>query len=173
MSLILPDSVRAELENEARARVVDSELGKSLAFYHHLKDRYPDCDLVFASADPGDEALLPAGVLCARWHIVKRNPPPAAHTYIPIVTEDGGYREPTAHDIELLKERDMRLTGGVQGLLDRERKEQEERDRAAALLREQQRDELAANYKTALRVPENALEKNLKRWGRGSDRRRP
>lgn len=157
--LEVPAWVARNLERE---RFVDESMDFANGFDRLLKDRNPNLELTFVEDDPrAKEARLEPG----RWHI-KRTNPGTADSYMPIVTPDGGYREPTLRDLEELDRRDLwRRPYAVAELLAQEAKEREKSKRAADLKREQLRDHALEDIRAGKRVAGENLDR--RRWGAG------
>jgi hypothetical protein len=150
-ALVLPDRV-------AKDMLVDQQLAIGREFTRMLQqiDRRLSC--VLAKDQVGDPRLVPG---C--WHFRRVNDG-TEPSYMAITTPDGGYREPALRDIEELQRRDLwrDFDQFQRARLEREN----ETARAQALASEQRRDEFAANFATALRVPgDGGLTK--RRWARG------
>jgi hypothetical protein len=152
VGIILPDSVQAELDKE---EFIERQgyLAKTLRGL--LRDLDPNLDLVWVKEKaPAIDGLVPG-----RWHIRRRNQG-APDTYMPVVTADGGYMEPHAGLIEQLKQRDMWRVGDIkQHFLDQHSKNEAKKEKNANLKREQRRDNIAADYRAARRVPGESIYK--------------
>lgn len=109
-----------------------------------------------------------AGIVPGRWHVRRRNDPPVADSYMPVTGPDGGYREPDSRMVDEIRRRDMR-SGQVDDALAAHRKDRERRERDLALRREGLRDNFAADYRAARRVPGETLDK--RRFGAGGDKK--
>jgi len=92
------------------------------------------------------------GIKPGRWHVVRRNAPPAPDSYFPIETPAGGYREPDSGVLDELRARDLRNRTVW------ERIEQEHRDKKPSALQEPDytddgsAEEIAHDVRAASRV---------------------
>lgn len=97
---LLPAGIRLNYEREA---VIDDQIAKANWFDKALKKIDYRSELVWVPDNaPEDGSMIPG-----RWHIRRKNDPPAPHSYIPITRDDGGYREPASGDLVRLQQRDL------------------------------------------------------------------
>lgn len=97
--LVLPDHMA---QNARREQMVDATL-EAIPYWNRLLKLIDDrLALVFAS----DEANAP-GLLPGRWHVRRRNTPPAPDSYMPITLPDGGYRPMASDILDELRSRDL------------------------------------------------------------------
>lgn len=145
---LVPPEIRARI---AREEYVDRQAGAGRALKAALRSMDPLLGLVFVK--PVAEEMLPPGAIPGRWHVKRDNPPPAVPTYIPITTPDGGYREPSERILMELADRDLTNPKVLERILDQGRDQ-----RQKELEKEQRLDEIRADFKTAKRLTEGALE---------------
>ena len=171
---IVPDFVRA---NIAREEAVDRAKRAAVGLDQAVKALDERLSIVYVK-EGVDPRMMRYGVKPGRFHVCRRNDPPAADTYMPIETPDGGFREPDSGVLDELRARDSWHGAGrfpkiatkyrhglPYGVVD-DGGEQERKDKLAD---EQRRDEIKADYRAALRVPgEGGLSK--RKWGRGNPR---
>ena len=152
---LVPPHIR---QNYEREEMVDKQMAKAVSLYHALQAFDRRLDLVFINdrADPG------YGIRPGRWHVVRKNDPPAPDSYMPIETPDGKYMEPHSGILRELQERDL-WKHGVPKNDDKPAalKEYKRNARAEAMA-----DELAADLRAGARLPGD---KGLtgKWWGKG------
>jgi hypothetical protein len=108
------------------------------------------------------------------FHVRRQNDPPAANTYIPIQTPEGGFREPDSGVLDELRHMDMWKHGIPQlekvdaggGFYRHQFPEDPAKKREEDRVSEQQGDEMRENFRAAKRVAgDGGLKK--KKWGRG------
>ena len=110
------------------------------------------------------------GVVPARWHVIRRNPPPAPHSFMPIVGKDGEYVEPSFQIIEELKKRDLWKKESVVKMMDEYEAQWTRRKKQKDLEAEQRIDVGADLFRAANRLPgDGGMEKKL--WGKGGKSR--
>ncbi len=153
---LVPPSIKANYEREA---MVDEQMAKAFSLYHALQAMDRRLDLVFIP----DRADPEWGVKPGRWHVVRKNPPPASDSYMAIETPDGKYMEPHSGILRDLQQRDLWKHGSPTN------------DARPAALREYERnlkdeqrvDELAADIRAGSRLPgDGGLTKRL--WAKGN-----
>lgn len=156
---LVPPDIKAKYD---RAEWVDRSATAGRALEKELKSVFGrEMEVVLVRHDISPEAL-PVNAVAGRWHVRRNNPPPELPTYIPILGEDGGYRDPDAQVIAELAARDLRRPGVLQKMLDRGRTDQPHKQRERDLRKEQRRDELKSNFKAAKRVRgEGGLKKSF------------
>jgi hypothetical protein len=149
---LVPSAIKANYERE---EMVDEQMAKAFSLYHALQAMDRRLDLVFIP----DRADPEFGVKPGRWHVVRKNDPPAPDSYMAIETPDGKYMEPHSGILRDLADRDLWKHGTP------------ENDRRPAAFTEPSKDdgfvdELAHDLRAGLRLPgDGGLEKKL--WGRG------
>lgn len=147
-------------ENAAKEQQVDDALAFAKGYSKFLKQIDPNLSLVLAKENADDPALV-----AGRWHFRYRAEG-SLDRYMPITTDDGGYREPNTADLDRLGERDMWRTQSRRQFLDRHARKAKAKEKAQELWHEQARDEVADNYRAAKRVAgDGGFDK--RRWGRG------
>jgi hypothetical protein len=156
---IVPGDIKARYD---RADWVDRSATAGKALETELKSVFGrEMEVVLVRHDISPEAL-PVNAVAGRWHVRRNNPAPELPTYIPILAEDGGYRDPDAGVIAELAERDLRRPGVLKKMLDRGRTDAPHKKAERDLNTEQRRDELDFNFKAAKRVRgEGGLRKNF------------
>jgi hypothetical protein len=142
--------------NYEREEMVDRQMRSALALYGALQALDPRLDLVFVT----DRADPEYGVKPGRWHVVRKNDPPAPDSYIAIETPEGGYREPDSGVLEELRRRDL-----WRGMPDMDNAPSMYRE-SDPLRKEQERDDdHVADVRAALRVAgDGGMTKRT--WGR-------
>jgi hypothetical protein len=151
---IVPPEIRAKYERE---EWVERGVRAGRALERALKDMDPALDVVFIKPDIGEE-YLPGGAIPGYWHVRRNNPAPAVPTYMPITTEDGGFRQPDFGVIDELRRSDLWAPGALEKAL-----RQEDRTRAKELAKEQRLDELKSDFRAARRVSgEGGLHKRFR-----------
>lgn len=159
-TLTLPQSYLVREENAKREEMVADHMGRAANFALALEARYPECDLVMAHDGADAPDLIPG-----YWHVRRRNGGITKDSYMPITDAQGGFAEPGQHHLDRLEERDLWKSGAIERIYDRIRQKEAAAERAQLLLREQQRDEFAADFRAARRVAGENLD--ARRWGRG------
>ena len=152
---LVPATIKA---NHEREEMVDRQMQAAFALYHALRaiDERLDLEFITERADPE------WGVIPGRWHVVRRNPPPAPDSYIPITTEDGGYREPDSGVLLEMQRRDL----WRHGIPTHEEKAAARREYERTVDDEARVDELAHDLRAGARLPgDGGLSKRL--WGKG------
>lgn len=150
---LVPATIKANYE---RAEMVDTQMKAAFSLYHALQAMDERLDLVFIT----DRADAEFGVKPGRWHVVRKNDPPAPDSYMPIETPDGKYMEPHSGVLRDLDQRDLWRRGMPKPHYDK-----------PAAFREPQRDEgmvdeLASDLRAGARVAgDGGLTKRM--WGRG------
>lgn len=155
MSLVLPAWVQSNLERE---RAVDGQIALALEWTKILRQRDDRLSVVWV----GD--YVPSNDMVAnRWHVRRRNDPPADDSYFAITTPDGGYREPDGGVAEEMAARDMRRPGNsASGLLQRRQREQDAKDRDALRQREDRKHEMANVIQTLSNPPSIVITEKMK-----------
>lgn len=97
---LVPPHIRSNYE---RAEMVDRHFNAAKALYKALVALDPRLDVVFFT----DRAEAGGGIVPGRWHVCRKNDPPAPDSYIAITTPDGGYREPDSGVLRELQRRDL------------------------------------------------------------------
>jgi hypothetical protein len=149
---LVPPTIKANYERE---EMVDEQMAKAFSLYHALQAMDRRLDLVFVSerADPE------YGVKPGRWHVVRKNDPPAPDSYMAIETPDGKYMEPHSGILRDLADRDLWKHGTP------------ENDRRPSAFTDYSKDdgfaeELAHDLRAGARLPgDGGLYKKL--WGKG------
>ena len=152
---LVPAHIR---QNYAREEMVDEQMTKAISLYHALRAMDERLDLVFITerADPG------YGVSPGRWHVVRKNDPPAPDSYMPIETPDGKYMEPHSGVLRDLAERDL----WKRGIPDNHTKPAALREYRRNADAEAMTDELAHDLRAGARLPgDGGLSRKL--WGKG------
>ena len=150
---LLPPVIRHNYERE---EMVDRQLTAAISIHRALTALDPRLDLVYVS----DRADPEYGVKPGRWHVVRKNDPPTPDLYIPIETEDGGYRQPDFGVVHEMQRRDT-WTHGTPELKNTTPtwKKEKKKDEQAV-------DELVSDVRAAWRLPgEGGMTKRL--WGKG------
>lgn len=143
---LLSPVTRANIERE---EVVDRELGRAQAVSKALRQYDERLSLVWVKDNaPADRSLVPG-----RWHVHRRNDPPAPDSYMPITGPSGEYREPHHGILNELAERDLwRRADPVP-------------EKAPEAKDPDHLDEMKSDFQAAKRVAgENVYRKS---WGRG------
>lgn len=151
---LIPPDIRARL---AREEMIERCLGKKNALNEELRRQFGDhvdCVLIGVPHDPSD---LPESAIAGRWHVRVDKGPPFMPQYIPIVTEDGGYREPNFDIIPRLAERDLRRPGVMQAMIDRTRNDSPHKAAERALKKEQRIDVAKEDFRAAKRCTDEGL----------------
>lgn len=144
---LLPASLRAEYEaQDAEVRVAETIQFLDKA----LKGKDPALGLVRVKEDI-PEWDLPMGAVPGYWHI--RNAAPGfIPVYMPIKGPKGEFRLPASDVLEMADRMDLRKPEVFREVIERGRRQKEEKEKAKALEDEQRRDEMAADFKAARRV---------------------
>lgn len=143
---LLPEDIRAKYERE---EMIDRSLAAGQALSRAVKAFDERCDVVFISdrVRPGEVPAM-GEIIPGRWHVRRRNDG-AADSYIPVTTEDGGYRDPDWGILRELQERDMWSHHYVRpSALEDEAKRIVEGERE----REAMREELAHDFRAISRM---------------------
>lgn len=144
--LLLPQT-RANLETEAMA--IQGAAGRLGPLLDALQKFDPEIvDIKFF----GDRAEEHHGIKRGRWHVHRRNKPPAPDTFIPIETPDGGYREPDFGVVDELRSRDLWKDGRLEDSLTKRKPAAFEKSTHEEALD----DEIAEDLRAGLRVPGEA-----------------
>ena len=101
---LVPSQIREKYERE---EMVDRQIKAATALCTALKALDSRLDVVFITEGADPEY----GVTPGRWHVVRKNDPPAPDSYIAITTESGGYREPDSGVLHEMQRRDLWRTG--------------------------------------------------------------
>ncbi len=146
---LVPPDIKAKYE---RAEWVDRSATAGRALERELKSAFGrEMEVVLVRHDISPEAL-PVSAVAGRWHVRRNNPAPELPTYIPILAEDGGYRDPDAQVIAELAARDLRRPGVLKKLIDRTRTDQPHLQAERDLKKEQRRDIMHEDFRAAKRV---------------------
>lgn len=146
---LVPPDIKAKY---ARAEWVDRSATAGRALETELKSVFGrEMEVVLVRHDIHPE-VLPQNAVAGRWHVRRNNPAPELPTYIPILAEDGGYRDPDAQVIAELAERDLRRPGVLKKMMDRARTDQPHKQGERELKTEQRRDILKEDFRAAKRV---------------------
>jgi hypothetical protein len=97
---LVPPGIKS---NYDRAEMVDRQMDAAFALHKALVALDSRLDLVFIT----DRADPEYGVTPGRWHVTRKNDPPAADSYMAITTPDGAYREPDSGVLIELGKRDL------------------------------------------------------------------
>lgn len=126
--------------------MIDATLDAVPYWNRLLQQIDPRLSLVWAH----EQARAP-GLRPGRWHVRRRNDPPAPDSYMPIVLPDGGYRPMASDILDELRSRDL-WRGDVADRIMRERfdREAREAEKREAADREETVDELAGRIKAKL-----------------------
>ena len=157
---LVPPDIKANYEAEEMAV---RHFRSAAQLLMHLRDFDSDIvDIKFF----GDRAEEKYGIKRGRWHIHRRNTPPASDSYIPIETPDGGYREPDSGVLNELRERDLRRDDVWRAF------EKTQASKAPSALQERsftdngEAEEIAHDVRAGARVAgEGGMTKRA--WGRG------
>ena len=152
---LVPATIKANYERE---EMVDKQMSAAFALYHALHAMDPRLDLVYIS----DRADPEWGVKPGRWHVVRKNDPPAPDSYMTIETPDGKYMEPHSGVLRDLASRDT----WKHGIPRNEEKAAARREYERTRDDEARVEELAHDLRAGSRLPgDGGLTKRL--WGRG------
>lgn len=113
------------------------------SYNKELKQIDPDLELVWAP-----ETVTAPGLSPGRFHVLRRNPPPAPPLLLPLETEDGGFKEPGSWMYDWLRRQDL-WNDAAQA--DR-RKAEQELERQRDKRRAEEREEVAWEIDERLRV---------------------
>lgn len=137
--LVVPDHVAVNLQRDVQ---VDEMIGRAQGHNRMLQGIDPRLSLVWVKEGADDPALIPG-----RWHLRRKNDPPAPDSYIAIVQPDGSYRDFDSGVLREMEERDLWNPLAFRRIAERQRREAVELERADELKSEQRRYELARNIK--------------------------
>lgn len=152
--------------NRANAEVADDTLIEHVAHGRRLTEELRRLDHRLDCVYVGERAPEVHGIRPGRWHIRRRNDPPTPHSYLPIETPDGHYKEPSFQIIEELKRNDLWSKEGMARLTEGQQRKREAQERADKLTSEQIADNAAETFRAAKRVSgEGGFTKRL--WGKG------
>ena len=156
--LLLPQT-RLNLEREQMAERVKS-FGPLLDALKNHDSEIVDLKFFGPRAEERD------GIKPGRWHVHRRNTPPAPDSFIPIETPDGAYREPDFGVLEDLRRRDLRNSHVWEEKKRQSREMEEAYLHPKSTVTEGELEEMAADLRAAWRV---AGEGGLKarKWGKG------
>jgi hypothetical protein len=149
---LVPAHIKANYE---RREMVDSHMKAAIALCRAVKaiDERLDIEFISEGADPE------YGVVPGRWHVVRKNPPPAPDSFIPITTRDGGYCEPHSGILEELRRRDLWKEGARERYEKKFTPQKRKPDEGMV-------EELAHDLRAGARVAgDGGLTR--RRWGRG------
>ena len=139
MSLILPDSVRANMEREA---MVDHATSHAAVFNRALRGIDRRLSLVFANEKCSAPGLTPG-----RFHVRMRNERGGPDLYMPLETEGGGFREPGSGDLLRLQQSDLHNDRVMREFRRADEVRQADVERRKMALRLERREEMAARVK--------------------------
>ena len=108
---LVPPHIKANYDAEEMAERHFRSAGKLLMELRAFDENIVDIKFF------GERAEDRYGIVPNRWHIHRRNTPPAPDSYIPIETPDGGYREPDSGVLNELRARDTRNRSVWEGIL--------------------------------------------------------
>src|SRR5882672_7769611 len=148
---LIPPDIRAKYE---KAEWVEKASTAGRALEKELKSIYGremEVVIVGQRVKPGENGV-PETVVPGCWHVRRNNPPPALPTYMAILNEDGGYREPDARVIAELEARNLRNPKVMQETLSKTRTDQPHLKPARDLYKEQRHDQLNEDFRAARRV---------------------
>lgn len=133
-------------QNARRERMIDATLD-AVPYWNRLLRQIDDrLSLVWVHEDARAPGLVPA-----RWHIRRRNDPPAPDSYMPIMLPDGGYRPMASDILDELRSRDLWRDDvarqRMEARFEEEARQAEKREQAD---REETVDELAGRIKAKL-----------------------
>ena len=152
---LVPPHIKA---NHEREEMVDEQMAKAFSLYHALQAMDRRLDLAFIS----DRADPEFGITPGRWHVVRKNDPPAPDSYMAIETPDGKYCEPHSGVLRDLAERDL----WKRGIPDNHTKPAALREYRRTADAEARTEELAHDLRAGARLPgDGGLERRL--WGKG------
>ncbi len=147
--LWLPESLRREGQ-------VEGQLALARYWNEAVKRIDPQLSLVLAR-DTAEPPLLPG-----RWH-VRRSNRGVPDSYLPITGPNGEYREPDHGILDELHRRDTWIDGGLNKFLEQKHAPEQEAQKERELRAEQRRDEFAADFRAARRMPGEDVERKSKR----------
>lgn len=131
--------IPGEYLEETAAHAAEVEMMVALrdeldSYNKELKQIDPDLELVWAP-----ENVTAPGLSPGRFHVLRRNPPPAPPLLIPLEHEDGSFREPGSWMYDMLRKADL---WNDRAQADRKRV-QEEITRQRAKRKQEEREETA------------------------------
>ena len=138
MSVVVPGWVVAR-EREA---MVDRQIGLAKYFNQQLEAIDDRMELVWVKENADGPGLVPG-----RWHVKRRNDPPAPDTYIPICAPGGEYREPGEDVLDELRRRDLRNDTTRREIMSRSERREQSRQRDKEREREARQADIAQNIK--------------------------
>lgn len=157
---LVPDHIKANYHAEEMAERHYRQAGALLMALRNFDPEIVDIKFF------GERADDRYGIHPGRWHIHRRNTPPAPDSFIPIETPDGGYREPDSGVLEELRARDLHNRNVWEDIV------REHRAKKPASLKEPdftdhgEVEEIAHDVRAATRVAgEGGMHK--RKWGRG------
>lgn len=166
MSLLIPADVAADLERDAWAERVSEH---ARVFNPMLKAVDERLSLVYVK-----ESCQASGLRPGRFHVRLRNER-GADLYMPVETEDGGFREPASDIIYRLQRCDLQNPAVHREFRAAHERREEDARRDEARRREARVEELAGRLK-AYDVPAVSFQNVGGGWSyrvnRGADRRR-
>lgn len=141
-------------QNYIREEMVDTHLAAAVSLHRALVALDPRLDVVFV----GDRADPEYGVTPGRWHVVRKNDPPAPDSYMAITGRNGEYREPDHGVVHELQQRDLWRNGIPESELVPSHKKEYKTDEAML-------DEIAHDVRAGARVAgEGGM--TARKWGR-------
>jgi len=154
---LLPPHIAANYEKE---EMVDDQMQAAEALATALHQLDPNLSLTFF----GERALPIDGIIPNRWHVCRKNES-TADSYMPIVTPDGGYREPAFDILEELRKRDGWGANQGDSLIKARHRKERVQEAVRELASSQRKDEMREALRAGHRVSgEGGLHKRL--WGR-------
>lgn len=157
---LVPPDIKANIEAEEMA---ERHFAQAVPLLMALKDFDPDIvDIKFF----GERAEEKYGIKRNRWHIHRKNIPPASDSYIPIETPDGGYREPDSGVLNELRERDLRNGSVWRKFEEAQRSKSPAALQAKEFVDNGEAEEIAFSVRAAKRLAGDGG-MNARLWGRG------
>ena len=155
---LVPEHVRANIEMD---EMVERTRQRAVALDKALKQLDHRLSVIYVK----EGAPASYGMKPGFFHVRRQNDPPAANTYWPIQTPEGGFREPDSGVLHELEARDMWKREDLIPKPDVPHY-MKEPTRDETLAAEQRKDELKADLAAGRRVAgEGGLRK--RRWARG------
>lgn len=135
--LILPDSVRHQIDFEQQLEQLGTRHGWLKHFDTELRAIDPYLSLVKASDSAEQTGLVPGF-----WHI-KRDNPTTIPTFIPLRNDDGGFAEPNSAHLEMVRRNDLQRAGAFEAFKKKQDNFEIERQRAKDAQTDERRIEMA------------------------------
>lgn len=161
--LLLPDHAAMNYRRELQ---VEEQIETAKRFNVLLKQIDWRLSLVWVSESADAPGLVPG-----RWHVRRKNDG-APDSYMPILAEGGGYREPDSSILYELQRRDLWKKDGMRRLEELGDAELKKREKHLAERREEYRDELEGRLKAYLNPGVSMSEGWTYRAKAGKDRRK-